>query len=764
MTANLEHRLKLLFFPLALMAIGALALIPGVSAAYVGAFMLILLPGFFLDPKSEPFSGYSIAWHAAVVIFLLWTTLDLLLAGRGLHITLSYQLSFVILYRMLTPKKPRHYQEIWYWCLAALILAGFWAASILFVVVLVAFAVLSVFAFSYATMLREREGGAAPWRRLVKRGGAAISTAPPRNPTSTDAPFTVEAPVCSIPGRWGRRSRAGHPIAYLSALGALILILAAVIFVVLPRRSLMALATGPERLDSERDIVLTGLSDYITLGSLGRILQDDTEALRITITPPPASASSVYLRGGVLDFFDGLHWQKSPYLSRSLTARGAMDLSPLSDLRSPPAPDGRDRQVHQRIIYTGLTGNVVYALPNVAGLRLDRPATFSVSPAGVVTLRGAEREIQVESRPWRINHPQEEAILAPLFPAAAGGADDEQANPLYLQTPESLQTLRFRNLTARVTANALRPADKAAAIERYLSSNYAYTLDLRAYRTSNPVEEFVFDVRRGHCELFATAMVMMLRTAGVPARLASGFRGGLVQSDGDPGTLIVRNRDVHTWVEALLPGEGWRLFDPTPPAPLEVMSGSLIFLAGQEWIRALQRHANHFVFSFDREKQRSLYGAMRRAVAPVLAGGFSIESGGRPWRSFVPAAAAALAVILTVLALGRSPFLRRRQAARLRSAAGNRPDRPSPPDAAFLEWMRKRLIQALGGDPDRLPAGVTLREEVLALATGRPEPLLNEAGELAAVYYAVRFGRLALTPELRTQVRRRLAQLRKITG
>ena len=84
---------------------------------------------------------------------------------------------------------------------------------------------------------------------------------------------------------------------------------------------------------------MTGLSDNITLGSLGKILQDDTEALRISVSPPMLESHNLYLRGGVLDWFDGLHWQKSAYLTRTLNAATARQMrGPSAPSDSPPLP------------------------------------------------------------------------------------------------------------------------------------------------------------------------------------------------------------------------------------------------------------------------------------------------------------------------------------------------------------------------------------------------------------------------------------------
>src|SRR6202008_3744488 len=81
-----------------------------------------------------------------------------------------------------------------------------------------------------------------------------------------------------------------------------------------------------------------------------------------------------------------------------------------------------------------------------------------------------------------------------------------------------------------------------------------------------PLEDFLFVQRRGHCEYFATALAILLRTQGIPTRVVNGFFGGEWNEFG--GYYAVRQGDAHAWVEGYFPEAGWVMFDPTPTAPL----------------------------------------------------------------------------------------------------------------------------------------------------------------------------------------------------
>jgi protein-glutamine gamma-glutamyltransferase len=141
---------------------------------------------------------------------------------------------------------------------------------------------------------------------------------------------------------------------------------------------------------------------------------------------------------------------------------------------------------------------------------------------------------------------------------AVPGADD-------LQIPAALLPT-LRDLGGHWSAEAADDAARLAAIERHLQTEYHYSLDFERTSPGDPLVEFLLQSREGHCEYFATAMVLLSRAIGVPARLVGGYR--VTEHDALGGYDLVRQRNAHTWVEAWVPGEGWRRFDPTPPAEL----------------------------------------------------------------------------------------------------------------------------------------------------------------------------------------------------
>ncbi len=137
----------------------------------------------------------------------------------------------------------------------------------------------------------------------------------------------------------------------------------------------------------------------------------------------------------------------------------------------------------------------------------------------------------------------------------------------YLEVPPGLE--RVRELANRVVSNQARsnrPLHQAEALEAYLrdSAEFGYSLDMSIYDSGvDPVEDFLFNRKFGHCEYFASALAIMLRCQGTPTRLINGFKGG--ELDDSTGKFVVQQRHAHSWVEALI-GEEWVTFDPTPAA------------------------------------------------------------------------------------------------------------------------------------------------------------------------------------------------------
>ncbi|WP_144904428.1 transglutaminaseTgpA domain-containing protein [Halobellus captivus] len=146
----------------------------------------------------------------------------------------------------------------------------------------------------------------------------------------------------------------------------------------------------------------------------------------------------------------------------------------------------------------------------------------------------------------------------------AGTGYPDHVTDSYLQLPEST-TERVRDRSEAVAGDAETPYDKAVAIEEHLESNREYSLDVPA-PSGDVADAFLFEMDAGYCTYYATTMVVMLRSQGVPARFATGYTSGeALEND----SYVVRGLNSHAWVEVYFPDVGWVRFDPTPSGPRE---------------------------------------------------------------------------------------------------------------------------------------------------------------------------------------------------
>ena len=414
--------------------------------------------------------------------------------------------------------------------LAVLAVASMLASAILtietsFLVVLAVFLVLAVSTFVALEIRRSASGAVSP----PLEPGSALSR---------------------------QLNRALGLTSMIVAVGALLM--GGVIFFLIPRFNagyMSALSLQPG--------LLTGFTENETLGEIGKIKKSRVVVMRIRIDGDSARAAEIHWRGIVLTDFDGKHWT-TPEHERTVvipTGDGEYRLNP------PLLPAGDSYRLGYTVLMEPMATDAIFVAPRADVVRgrffaaSDRPEIIQRRGYLLVDRTGSLLNPSLNTMKIRYEGVSNVPLVPPSELRKAPHSYPDEIRETYLQLPPRLDP-RVKKLADEVTAGLKNDYDKAANIERYLKTRYAYTLDLTGSPGDNPLAHFLFVRRAGHCEYFASAMTMMLRSIGIPARYVAGFLPGEYNDVG--GDYIVREGDAHTWVEVYFPGYDWIPFDPTP--------------------------------------------------------------------------------------------------------------------------------------------------------------------------------------------------------
>jgi transglutaminase-like putative cysteine protease len=319
---------------------------------------------------------------------------------------------------------------------------------------------------------------------------------------------------------------------------------AGVIFFLLPRVSAgyMSAATGGNDLAS-------GFSDRVELGSIGEIQRSKTVVMHVAVDGDTAGAYQFKLRGVTLDQFDGRNWGSTR--EKKTLARGTDGSFNLQG----PESHLKGHLLHYHVAMEPLLSDVFFLLATPRTLQGNYRA---------VAEDGEEDVFNLDSE-HPVSRYEADSILRGAM--SKGSRDLEAKYPPNI--PERYLHLsaldpRVQKLTEQITASLSSPIDKASGVENYLRMHYGYTLQLPDRTPKDPISNFLFERKQGHCEYFASAMAVMLRSIGIPSRLVNGFSGG--EFNDLTSQYVIRESDAHSWVEAYIPGQGWMEFDPTPAA------------------------------------------------------------------------------------------------------------------------------------------------------------------------------------------------------
>ncbi len=313
--------------------------------------------------------------------------------------------------------------------------------------------------------------------------------------------------------------------------------LTVLLFVLFPR------IPGPLwQLPNDRSGAKTGISDSMSPGMISQLSNDNSVAFRVRFASEPPPPAQLYWRGPVLTVFDGRTWfnpdHKKPWSKVSTRSRyQALNAAISYTVTLEP---------HQQ--------RWLFALDLPAML----PADSILSPDYEIIARHNVEQLR-----------RYDMQSYPYYALAQTEAPPERP---YLQLPTGVGP------QARVLARAMlaQAGSKAAMVKRvlqYFRQQPFYYTRQPPLLLGDPIDEFLFNIRRGYCEHYAASFVFLMRAAGIPARVVTGYRGGEMNPLSD--YFIVRQSDAHAWTEVWLAGKGWLRVDPTTVIPVSRIENQL---------------------------------------------------------------------------------------------------------------------------------------------------------------------------------------------
>jgi transglutaminase-like putative cysteine protease len=489
------------------------------------------LPSVILVGTAMAVRGYLLAKRRAFVISERWTTplsiayfvffaLDYFVVSHAFLPATVHLALFGVVVRMFSLRRERDYLM-----LAILAFLMVLASAVLTVdsVFLFSFAAFTLMAVATFVLMEMRRSGHA----------ASIQARHTSNP-------------------FEHRNLAFSLLLTSPALLLMILAGGALVFFLLPRMSAGYLGGYSFGTDFS-----SGFSDHVQLGQIGQIQQSNAVVMHVQIDGDTIGRYDLHWRGVTLANFDGTSWSNSRE-QFILTRRDddtfvvpRIDNAAMSSFVTTSLK--REQLIHYRIMMEPIGTNVFFLAPwarSVSGeyreLAGDRGgAIYDFDSAHVISRYEADSDIA---------KPSADELRT------AGEDYPRHISAAYLRLP--VVDVRVPQLAAKITSSAHNDYDKAASIENYLRAHFGYTLQLPRTREKDPIANFLFERRQGHCEYFASAMAVMLRTQGIPSRVVNGFRSD--EFNDLTGNYVVRAKDAHSWVEAYFPGYGWQMFDPTP--------------------------------------------------------------------------------------------------------------------------------------------------------------------------------------------------------
>lgn len=604
-------------------AFAALALTGELDALSVVLYSMALAACYYIDAKGvTKWRLKEWMWRTLTVLYIPFMLFDgVALSDKVLALVhLSLFASAAKLYQN---KTDRDWVFLYLIAFFQMLLAAGLTFNATFVASLVVFLFFFISTLAAFEIRRARRGLAAVQEEIIT----------PVKPTSAkSAKVTAKKSVAGEGVAPRRISRIRYLVIASLIQAVIIVVLTLPFFFMIPRFNSANVGSG-----FGETAPMTGFSDTVELGQVASIKENRRVVMRVKLDRQPKK----YLRwrGKVLERYNGRAWSLEQVKDRVTdvftiqTGSAPADGKPFiikSALFEEASPSD---VLTQQIALQPLNTSTLFATRTTTVVDGHFPRVGSDKFTGALSLSSLSGRV--------INYTVKSNIGVPSA-AELRAADSTEYPPiiieLYTQKPRAAKDEtpldpRVRKLALEITAHAPSPYEKAKAVEEFLKTQFSYTLNLKM-GGSDPLAEFLFDTREGHCEYFATAMVMLLRSIDIPARIVNGFQMGEYNQLNDLYT--VRESDAHSWVEVYFPVRQiknttseasssapkpditgyWVEFDPTPSAGINDYSQGGIAAALRKYMDAMEVFWLDYVVTLDREEQASMMvEAQQRLVA-----------------------------------------------------------------------------------------------------------------------------------------------------
>jgi transglutaminase-like putative cysteine protease len=746
-----QTHLRVCAYLLTLLGLWSVTMTEYFSSIWPIAATAMVAAGWFYEGPQEHRRAYRRVWMALSICMLLFFPFDVALVG-SLLLPAVHLSMFAQAHLLFSPKTIGAYRRMFVVSFAQLLASTNLTSDVVFAAVLTVYCITAVYGVLLMYLQRDLQtsddAGASP---LDGQG--------------------VPQGLCAS--------------AIVSATVLLPLTLA--FFYSAPRLQYALVARGStvdalNRMNRARQ--QTGFTKTVQLGTFGRIQEDNTLALRVEIPADSAAMKQpLRWRGGALNIYDGMTWSSSrdffSYYNGKKWSTGGKNVGLIypqktdlfimderyTDYESAEQLDADPRLLKQVFYLEVPFSESIFGAGNIKAI--EGPFTYGIGQdfnrSFYINNRQALPEL-ISYTVYSMVYEPDEAELRQVRPEEFEELIENKeygsyVKTHYLQVPTSLNP-RIRELALDITRNADTPYDKVEAIKDYLETRFTYSLDLGKPITDDPLYDFIFVSRSGHCEYFATAMAMMTRIVGIPARVAKGFQAGEWNDAG--GFYEVRQRDAHAWVEVYFPGQGWVAFDPSPRAVAdEYFEGQRSFIARalSKRLLLLQIQWRKYIVGYNEVRRLRLFAELRDLTfrdAPKAVAGLLGKLAGTVW-SLTTVQWLMLMIIAAILSAAVLAY--RKNILFPAFSWTMRRSKPGVYGAAFYERMLNLLEKRKIVKPSDLTP-----LEFLGFPALREHPMVTDIETLTSMYYRVRFGGETLAENETANVNDILKRLKQSNG